>query len=145
MRAENLIFSELHKARILVVGVVMLDRYWFGEVSRISPEAPVPIVKIESKRTKETPGGAANVAANAAALGANVTLLSVIGDDEPGRKLAELLAEKHVQANLHRDGSIDTTVKLRVIGGRHSRCCASILRLRPAARSCSTSSTTTAA
>ena len=121
MKAENLIFSELHKSRILVVGDVMLDRYWFGEVSRISPEAPVPIVKIESKRTKETPGGAANVAANAAALGADVTLLSVIGDDEPGRKLAQLLAEKHVQANLHRDGSIDTTVKLRVIGGRHQQ------------------------
>ena len=60
MKAESL--SELHKARVLVVGDVMLDRYWYGEVSRISPEAPVPIVKIESKRTRETPGGAANVA-----------------------------------------------------------------------------------
>ena len=119
MKAEN--FSELHKARILVVGDVMLDRYWYGEVSRISPEAPVPIVRIESKRTKETPGGAANVAANAAALGANVALLSVVGDDEPGRKLAQLLSERHVQANLHRDGSIDTTVKLRVIGGRQQQ------------------------
>jgi len=118
VKPENLILSELHQARVLVVGDVMLDRYWYGEVSRISPEAPVPIVKIESRRTKETPGGAANVAANAAALGANVALLSVVGDDEPGRKLAQLLAEKHVQANLHRDASIDTTVKLRVIGGR---------------------------
>jgi rfaE bifunctional protein kinase chain/domain len=111
-------FSELHKAKILVVGDVMLDRYWYGEVSRISPEAPVPIVKIESKRTRETPGGAANVAANAAALGASVALLSVVGDDEPGRKLAQLLADKRVEASLHRDKSIDTTVKLRVIGGR---------------------------
>jgi rfaE bifunctional protein kinase chain/domain len=118
VKAENLIFSDLHKARVLVVGDVMLDRYWYGEVSRISPEAPVPIVKIETKRTRETPGGAANVAANAAALGADVALLSVVGDDEPGRKLAQLLAEKRVQANLHRDASIDTTVKLRVIGGR---------------------------
>ena len=83
MKAENLIFSELHKSRILVVGDVMLDRYWYGEVERISDEAPVQIVKIESKRTRETPGGAANVAANAAALGANVALLSVVGDDEP--------------------------------------------------------------
>jgi rfaE bifunctional protein kinase chain/domain len=118
VKAENLVFSDLHKARVLVVGDVMLDRYWYGEVSRISPEAPVPIVKIETKRTRETAGGAANVAANAAALGANVALLSVVGDDEPGRKLAQLLAEMHVQANLHRDATIDTTVKLRVIGGR---------------------------
>jgi D-glycero-beta-D-manno-heptose-7-phosphate kinase len=118
VKAENLAFSDLHKARVLVVGDVMLDRYWYGEVSRISPEAPVPIVKIETKRTRETAGGAANVAANAAALGANVALLSVVGDDEPGRKLAQLLAEMHVQANLHRDATIDTTVKLRVIGGR---------------------------
>ena len=68
MKAEKLVFSELHKARVLVVGDVMLDRYWYGEVSRISPEAPVPIVRIEADRTKETPGGAANVAVNAAAL-----------------------------------------------------------------------------
>ena len=121
MKAEKLVFSELHRARVLVVGDVMLDRYWFGEVSRISPEAPVPIVKIESKRTKETPGGAANVAANAAALGANVALLSVIGDDEPGRKLAELLEKAGVKTNLRRDGEIATTVKLRVIGGRQQQ------------------------
>ena len=117
MKAESLIFSGLHKARVLVVGDVMLDRYWYGEVSRISPEAPVPIVKIETGRTKETPGGAANAAANAAALGANVALLSVVGDDEPGRKLAELLEKAGVSATLHRDGEISTTVKLRVIGG----------------------------
>lgn len=115
------VFSELHRARILVVGDVMLDRYWYGDVSRISPEAPVPIVRIETKRTKEVPGGAANVAANAAALGASVALLSVVGDDEPGRKLAQLVAEKRVETNLHRDRSIDTTVKLRVIGGRQQQ------------------------
>ncbi|HKB73045.1 MAG TPA: PfkB family carbohydrate kinase, partial [Burkholderiales bacterium] len=96
----------------------MLDRYWFGEVSRISPEAPVPIVKIEADRTRESPGGAANVAVNAAALGASVTLLSVIGDDEPGRRLERLLGERRVNASLRRDASIETTVKLRVIGGR---------------------------
>ena len=116
MKAENPVFSELHKARVLVAGDVMLDRYWYGEVSRISPEAPVPVVKIESRRTKETPGGAANVAANAAALGANVALLSVVGDDESGRTLAQLLEKAGVNANLHRDGDIATTVKLRVIG-----------------------------
>ena len=116
MKAEKLNFSDLRKARVLVVGDVMLDRYWYGEVSRISPEAPVPVVKIETRRTKETPGGAANVAANAGALGADVALLSVVGDDEPGRKLAELLEKAGVHTNLHRDGDIATTVKLRVIG-----------------------------
>lgn len=119
MKSERPAFSDLNKARILVVGDVMLDRYWFGEVDRISPEAPVPIVKIGRDRTKETPGGAANVAVNAAALGAEVALLSVVGDDEPGRKLAKLLEDAGVKASLHRDASIDTTVKLRVIGDRH--------------------------
>jgi rfaE bifunctional protein kinase chain/domain len=117
VKAEKLVLSELHKARVLVVGDVMLDRYWYGEVSRISPEAPVPIVRIEADRTKETPGGAANVAVNAAALKANVALLSVIGDDESGRKLAQLLEKAGVDATLHRDAEISTTVKLRVIGG----------------------------
>lgn len=117
MKPDDPVFSELHKARILVVGDVMLDRYWYGEVNRISPEAPVPIVKIEAERSKETPGGAANVAVNAAALKANVALLSVVGEDEPGRKLAELLEKAGVGAYLHRDAQVSTTVKLRVIGG----------------------------
>jgi rfaE bifunctional protein kinase chain/domain len=96
-----------------VVGDVMLDRYWFGEVSRISPEAPVPVVKIE--RTEERPGGAANVARNASALGAGVALLSVIGEDEAGTSLQRLVEADRVAANLHRDPTIATTVKLRVI------------------------------
>ena len=116
MKAEKLVFSELRKAKVLVVGDVMLDRYWFGEVRRVSDEAPVQIVEIKPNLTKETPGGAANVAANAAALGADVALLSVVGDDEPGRKLAELLEKAGVKASLHRDGTIATTIKLRVIG-----------------------------
>jgi len=106
-------------ARVLVVGDVMLDRYWFGDVSRISPEAPVPIVKIE--REKETPGGAANVARNAAALGAQVSLLSVVGTDEPGDRLEKLLKGMRVSTQLHRDRGIQTTVKLRVIGGRNQQ------------------------
>jgi rfaE bifunctional protein kinase chain/domain len=114
VKTQGPALSELHKARILVVGDVMLDRYWFGEVSRISPEAPVPIVKVE--RTEERPGGAANVARNAAALGADVALLSVVGDDEPGGTLRQLVEDAGVTANWHRDGSIATTVKLRVIG-----------------------------
>ena len=116
MTADKLDLSQLRRARILVVGDVMLDRYWYGEVKRISPEAPVPIVRIQTERTRETPGGAANVAVNAAALGANVALLSVVGDDEPGRKLAELLEKAGVSTHLHRDREISTTVKLRVIG-----------------------------
>ncbi|MBK8065567.1 MAG: D-glycero-beta-D-manno-heptose-7-phosphate kinase [Betaproteobacteria bacterium] len=101
-------------ARILVVGDVMLDRYWFGEVSRISPEAPVPMVRVE--RTEERPGGAANVARNCVSLGAQARLLSVVGEDEAGVRLTELVENAGVRASLHRDPSIPTTVKLRVIG-----------------------------
>lgn len=102
------------RARVLVVGDVMLDRYWFGDVERISPEAPVPVVKIA--RSEERPGGAANVARNAAALGAQLTLLSVTGADEPGTVLERLLATEGVRTLFHRDRSLATTVKLRVIG-----------------------------
>ena len=111
-------FAEWHeqvaRTRLLVAGDVMLDRYWFGEVERISPEAPVPVVKIA--RSEERPGGAANVARNASALGAQSTLLSVVGADEPGTRLAALLAQEHVRTCFHQDASIATTVKLRVIG-----------------------------
>ena len=102
------------KARILVVGDVMLDRYWFGDVARISPEAPVPVVRVT--RVEERPGGAANVARNCAALGSQAQLLSVVGGDEAGAKLAGLVDAAGVRANLHRDASMETTVKLRVIG-----------------------------
>jgi rfaE bifunctional protein kinase chain/domain len=101
-------------ARILVVGDVMLDRYWFGEVSRISPEAPVPVVKIE--RSEERPGGAANVARNCADLGAKVSLLSVVGNDEAGQTLQRLMADSAIDASLLPDPGLNTTVKLRVIG-----------------------------
>ena len=102
------------RARVLVVGDVMLDRYWFGDVERISPEAPVAVLKVG--RVEERPGGAANVARNVAALGAQCTLLSVMGDDEAGRCLEKLLLEqKNVYALLHRDPTISTTIKLRAI------------------------------
>lgn len=106
--------SAVRRARVLVVGDVMLDRYWFGEVSRISPEAPVPIVKVD--RIEDRPGGAANVARNVAALGARSSLLSVVGADEPGRSLQQLLRREKVSTSLHADRTIATTVKLRVIG-----------------------------
>ena len=101
-------------SRVVIVGDVMLDRYWFGEVERISPEAPVPVVKIA--RSEERPGGAANVARNVAALGASATLLSVTGDDEAGATLARLVASEGVQTSFYRDATLATTVKLRVIG-----------------------------
>jgi rfaE bifunctional protein kinase chain/domain len=100
-------------AHVLVVGDVMLDRYWFGDVERISPEAPVAVAKIV--RTEERPGGAANVARNIAALGATATLLSVIGTDEAGNALERLLEGERVTPLFLRDPTITTTVKLRVI------------------------------
>jgi D-glycero-beta-D-manno-heptose-7-phosphate kinase len=99
---------------VLVVGDVMLDRYWFGDVSRISPEAPVPVVLI--KNEDERLGGAANVAWNCKELGAKTRLLSVVGADEPGRALEKLLRKMGVEAGLHRDRGLSTTTKLRVIG-----------------------------
>jgi D-glycero-beta-D-manno-heptose-7-phosphate kinase len=106
--------ADPRNARVLVVGDVMLDRYWFGDVSRISPEAPVPVVLVEREETR--PGGAANVARNCAALGARTQLLSVVGDDEAGARLLELVKAEAINVSLHRDPSIRTTVKLRVIG-----------------------------
>jgi D-glycero-beta-D-manno-heptose-7-phosphate kinase len=106
--------ARLRAAHVLVAGDVMLDRYWFGEVTRISPEAPVPVVRIT--RMEERPGGAANVARNAAALGAQVRLLAVVGRDESGASLASLLTQEGVDARLTTDPTLDTTVKLRVVG-----------------------------
>ena len=101
-------------ATVLIVGDVMLDRYWFGDVERISPEAPVPVVRIA--RTEERPGGAANVARNVAALGAHAMLLSATGMDEPADTLVRLLADDRIRTSFLRDAALTTTVKLRVIG-----------------------------
>ena len=103
-------------ARVLVVGDVMLDRYWYGDATRISPEAPVPVFLWQ--REQELPGGAANVARNCVALGARTSLLSVVGRDDAGKRLAQLLKREGVAASLHRDRSIRTTQKLRIIGQR---------------------------
>ena len=105
---------DFSRARVLVAGDVMLDRYWFGDVHRISPEAPVPVVRVN--RTEERPGGAANVARNITALEGGATLLAVVGQDEAGDSLEKLLAADHVKSSLHRDPGLSTTVKLRVIG-----------------------------
>ena len=91
----------------------MLDRYWFGDTNRISPEAPVPVVQVG--KIDERLGGAANVARNVAALGAKTTILGVIGDDESGRRVSELLKSSGVDSQLEVDTKVPTTVKLRVI------------------------------
>ena len=102
------------RARVLVVGDVMLDRYWFGEVERISPEAPVPVVHVV--RREDRLGGAANVARNAVALGAQVTLVGLVGADEAATRVHELLAQAGVQAHLIADAAHPTTLKMRVLG-----------------------------
>ena len=101
-------------ARVLVVGDAMLDRYWFGTVERISPEAPVPVVRFT--RDEERLGGAANVALNVASLGATASLMTVLGDDEAGRRLVELLAYSNIAAYIQHDVGLRTTVKLRIVG-----------------------------
>jgi rfaE bifunctional protein kinase chain/domain len=105
--------GQLAAARVLVVGDVMLDRYWFGDVNRISPEAPVPVARIE--RMEERAGGAANVARNIASLGGQATILSVVGDDEAATALSRLMTEDGIRAVFKRDATISTTIKLRVV------------------------------
>jgi D-glycero-beta-D-manno-heptose-7-phosphate kinase len=112
--ATQITKQQLERARVLVVGDAMLDRYWFGAVDRISPEAPVPVVRVN--REEERLGGAANVALNVQALGAQATLLTVVGDDEPARKLRAMLKREGVATVLGSDPQLYTIVKLRVIG-----------------------------
>lgn len=102
--------------RVLVVGDVMLDRYWFGDVERISPEAPVPVVRVQRK--EERLGGAANVARNMTALGGRAGLLAVVGNDEAGHVLTELVKNSGIDSQIYTDAEFATTVKLRIIGRR---------------------------
>ena len=113
MTIEKADRNQFSKTRLLVVGDVMLDRYWFGDTGRISPEAPVPVVQVA--KIDERLGGAANVARNASALGAKTTILGVIGQDEAGKRVEQLLQESGVQSQLQADSKVPTTVKLRVI------------------------------
>jgi rfaE bifunctional protein kinase chain/domain len=106
--------EQLSQARVLVVGDVMLDRYWYGSVDRISPEAPVPVVRIN--REEERNGGAANVAYNVVTLGAQSSLLTVVGDDEASHKLEALVMGTGISTHFGRDAELKTTVKLRIIG-----------------------------
>jgi len=113
MTVEKANRAQFAKTNLLVVGDVMLDRYWFGDSDRISPEAPVPVVQVA--KVDERLGGAANVARNVAALGANTTILGVIGEDEAGTRIGELLQQSGVNSQLEVDPKVPTTVKLRVI------------------------------
>ena len=113
MTVEKANRAQFAKTNLLVVGDVMLDRYWFGDSDRISPEAPVPIVQVS--KVDERLGGAANVARNVAALGANTTILGVVGKDEAGNRISELLRQSGVNSQLEIDPKVPTTVKLRVI------------------------------
>ena len=106
--------KSVSRARILVIGDLMLDRYWFGEVERISPEAPVPVVHVARKEDRL--GGAANVARNIVALGAQVTLAGIVGQDEPAQRMRELIQDAGIQATLLEDPHHPTTLKMRVLG-----------------------------
>ncbi len=110
----NIPLEKLSKSRVLVVGDAMIDRYWYGAVDRISPEAPVPVVRIT--REEERIGGAANVASNVVALGGQASLLTVVGDDDASHKLEALVAGTGITPHFGRDPELRTTVKLRVIG-----------------------------
>lgn len=108
------IFEDFSKLHVIVAGDVMLDNYRWGDVERISPEAPVPVVSI--RRSESRLGGAANVALNCKALGAKVTVASVIGDDEEGRRLLQLLEEQGVGTTLiHKSDARITTTKTRIL------------------------------
>ena len=110
---RDIIFSPDPAVRVLVVGDLILDQYIYGETRRISPEAPVPVVRVS--RTEERPGGAANVAANVAALGLGVTLLGLAGDDAAARRLTALLDERGVDCRFHYQPDIFTVTKRRVL------------------------------
>jgi D-glycero-beta-D-manno-heptose-7-phosphate kinase len=106
--------ADIAACQVLVVGDAMLDQYWFGDVERVSPEAPVPIVRV--RRREERLGGAANVARNVASLGARTALLTATGTDEAGRSVRRLLEEAGIEPLVLADERLSTTVKLRVVG-----------------------------
>lgn len=108
-----MLIPDFSTAKILIVGDVMLDRYWLGDTTRISPEAPVPVVNI--KGTEDRPGGAANVAMNAAALGAKVSVLGLVGSDENARLLEDKLHSYEISTHLLAQENFSTITKLRVL------------------------------
>jgi len=112
------LFSNFNKLNVLIIGDVMIDAYYFGKVDRISPEAPVPIVSVNKKESRL--GGAANVALNIKALGANPILCTIIGDDEKGKSFNKLLKTEKLSTNgIISSNERITTVKTRIIGNKH--------------------------
>jgi len=109
---------QFDNARVLIIGDVMLDRYWHGDTSRISPEAPVPVVRVAE--VEERPGGAGNVALNIAALGGKPVLMGLVGIDEPGKALEQLLTDSGVDCRFTRMAEFPTVTKLRVMS-RHQQ------------------------
>src|SRR6185503_5367443 len=109
----TLTVPDFSRLRVLVAGDAMLDEYWFGDTGRISPEAPVPVVRMRA--AEQRPGGAANVALNIAALGARSTLAAVVGEDERGRLLTQALEQRGVRCELVRSPTLPTIHKLRVL------------------------------
>ncbi|HUO68700.1 MAG TPA: PfkB family carbohydrate kinase, partial [Gammaproteobacteria bacterium] len=109
----TLTIPDFAHVRVLVAGDAMLDEYWFGDTARISPEAPVPVVRTRS--TEQRAGGAANVALNTAALGAQTVLVGIVGADERGTLLETLLVQRGVRCELVRSPSLPTVHKLRVL------------------------------
>ncbi|WCE29295.1 bifunctional D-glycero-beta-D-manno-heptose-7-phosphate kinase/D-glycero-beta-D-manno-heptose 1-phosphate adenylyltransferase HldE [Vibrio sp. SCSIO 43137] len=107
------ILPDYSQSGVLIVGDVMLDRYWYGPTGRISPEAPVPVVKVEDN--EERPGGAANVAMNIAALGGGVTVVGLVGEDEPAQVLTDTLSSLKVNCDFVALKDYPTITKLRVM------------------------------
>lgn len=108
-------FPEYHGAHVAVIGDIMMDRYFYGDVTRISPEAPVPVVNVN--REEQLPGGAANVAVNLSSLGVSASLAGVVGKDSDGEQLLTQLESINVNCQFHRSNT-DTIVKTRVMGGQ---------------------------
>lgn len=106
--------EQIQDKKILVIGDLILDRYWFGDVSRISPEAPVPVVRVVKKEDRL--GGAGNVARNVISLGAQATLTGIVGVDEGGEKIQRLADEVGINTALSLDQQINTTLKMRILG-----------------------------
>ena len=115
---QDVIFKTINSAKVLVVGDIILDQYIYGETNRISPEAPVPIVRV--KNTEERPGGAANVALNVTSLGLNVQLLGITGNDESSTRLENILKQKNVNCHFIRKDNFPTIIKRRVLS-RHQQ------------------------
>src|SRR5690606_30515159 len=117
-RRMNIRIPDFSQVRVLVAGDVMFDRYWYGATGRISPEAPVPVVKVEQEEGR--PGGAGNVAANIVSLGGRATVIGAVGRDEAAGRLRQALDRQGVDCEFVEIDDIETTTKLRVIS-RHQQ------------------------